>query len=317
LLTLTALLLTGLAPVGCTTNPATGGRSLTLLSWDEEKAMGAEAAPAFTDEFGGPVSDETVQQYVDGVGQRLVAQIEEGVPDLEWEFTLLDSDVINAFALPGGKVFITRGLAQEFTSEAQLAGVLGHEIGHVTARHANQRISKQMGMNLILGGLAVGVGIADEDSDVRRYGQYAVPALAIGGNIVMLKYGRNEESQADELGVRYMARAGYHPAAQREVMQILAGAAGSSAGRPPEWLSTHPFPETRIEQLTGLINERYPNADTNPAFARGEQDYQRNMLARLRSLPPARHTGAMLTPAEGAIIAAGMLGGGCAGGCEH
>lgn len=287
-----ALILAAVAQVGCTTNPATGARSLTLLSWEEEKAMGAEAAPQFTAEYGGPVPDEAVQRYVDEVGRRLVAQIEPGVPsDLAWEFTLLDSSVINAFALPGGKVFISRGLAERFTSEAQLAGVLGHEIGHVTARHANQRMSKQLGFNILMGAAAVGVGLADDDSDVRKYGQFAVPALAVGGNVVMLKYGRDEESQADVLGIRYMARAGYHPGAQREVMQILQEADGSGA-RPPEWLSTHPFPETRIQRLDKILAEQYPDADSNPGYTRAEQRYRTNMLDRLGRLPAPTHTGA-------------------------
>lgn len=306
------LLLAALTLGACSTNPATGARSLTLLSWDQERSMGAEAAPQFTAEFGGPVPDAALQTYVSEVGQRLVAQIEPGVPALDWEFTLLDSEVINAFALPGGKVFITRGLASRFTNEAQLAGVLGHEIGHVTARHGNQRISKQIGFNVLIGAAAVGVGIADSDSDVRRYGQYAVPALAIGGNVILLKYGRDEESQADLLGVRYMARAGYHPAGQREVMEILAAASGGGGGgRPPEWLSTHPFPETRIERLNQIIAEQYPDADTNPAYARAEQNYRTRMLNRLSALPPAKHTGAMLTPAEESMIAAGMLNASC------
>lgn len=313
LLTALFLFVLAMGQTACSVNPATGSRSLTLMSWDQEKAMGAEAAPQFTAEFGGPVPDESLQRYVDQVGQRLVAQIEPGVPDLDWEFTLLDSEVINAFALPGGKVFITRGLASRFNSEAQLAGVLGHEVGHVTARHGNQRVSKQIGFNVLLGAAAVGVGVADSDSDIRRYGQYAVPALAVGGNVVLLKYGRDEESEADQLGVRYMARAGYHPIAQREVMEILAEAGGTSGGRPPEWLSTHPFPETRIARLNQIVSEQYPDADTNPAYTRGEQAYQSNMLSRLRNLPPPTHTGAMLTTQE-ASIAAGMLGG-MMGGC--
>ncbi|MEA5614569.1 M48 family metallopeptidase [Nodularia spumigena] len=306
------LLLAALLLTGCSTNPATGSRSLTLLSWSEEKAMGAEAAPQFTAEFGGPVPDEQLQRYVTEVGQRLVAQVEPEVPsDLEWEFILLDSDVINAFALPGGKVFMTRGLASRFTDEAQLAGVLGHEIGHVTARHGNQRMSKQIGFNILIGAAAVGVGIADSDSDVRKYGQYAVPAMAVGGNVVLLKYGRDEESQADQLGVRYMARAGYNPIAQREVMEVLQAASGSNAGAPPEWLSTHPYPETRIERLNQILAEQYPDAATNPAYSRAQQRYQSQFLARLNTLPPAKHTGAMLTPAEEAMLAAGMLGSGC------
>ena len=309
-LIISALLLAGVfAQTGCSVNPATGARSLTLLSWDEEKAMGAEAAPQFTQEFGGPVEDAQIQQYVDRIGAKLVAQIEPGVPDLDWEFILLDSDVINAFALPGGKVFMTRGLAVKLENEAEMAGVLGHEVGHVTARHANQRMSKQIGFNIAIGAAAVAVGVADSDSDVRKYGQYAVPALAVGGNVVLLKYGRDEESQADALGMRYMSKAGYHPRAQRRVMEVLLAASGTS-GRPPEWLSTHPFPETRIERIDSLLAGDYPDAASNPAYQLGEQAYETELLARLRALPPAKHTAAVMTERD-AMLAAGMLSGRC------
>lgn len=290
-LALAALVCTAALQTACSTNPATGASSLTLLSWNEEKAMGAEAAPQFTAEFGGPVESPALQAYVDQIGAKLVAQIEPGVPALEWEFTLLDSEVINAFALPGGKVFMTRGLASKLTSEAEMAGVLGHEVGHVTARHGNQRMSKQIGMNLVLGAAAVGVGVAEPESDVARFGKYAVPAMAVGGNVVMLKYGRDEESQADELGMRYMARAGYNPNGQKKVMEVLAAASGSSAARPPEWLATHPYPETRIERINRLLAEQYPGSADNTTYTTGEAAYKANLLDPLSRLPKAKHGG--------------------------
>lgn len=281
LLTL-ACLLGVCSQVACSVNPATGARSLTALSWEREMAMGAEAAPQFTQEFGGEFNNANAQAYVDRIGAKLVAQIEPGVPDLDWEFTLLDSDVINAFALPGGKVFMTRGLAIKLENEAEMAGVLGHEVGHVTARHANQRMSKQIGMNILLGGLAVGVGVADEDSSFRQYGQIAVPAMMIGGNVMMLKYGRDEESEADMLGMRYMHKAGYNPAAQRRVMEVLMQA-GAGGQRQPEWLSTHPYPETRIERVTELLARDYPGAANDPSLRLDQGEYERNILAPLRA----------------------------------
>ncbi|HCT43868.1 MAG TPA: hypothetical protein DF699_01485, partial [Phycisphaerales bacterium] len=192
-----------LSPIGCTTNPATGERILTLYSWEDEKEMGASAAAGLADQFGGEVEEAIPSDYVRTVGMKLTTGVEQGVPDLDWEFTLLNTDVINAFALPGGKIFFTRGLAERLTDEAEMAGVLGHEIGHVTARHGNQRISTQIGFNALLVGAAVAVGVADEDSSVRSVGQVAVPGLAIGGNLVLLKYGRDDESEADMLGMRY------------------------------------------------------------------------------------------------------------------
>lgn len=288
-----------LAPVGCTTNPATGKSSFTLYSWEEEKQMGASAAAGLAEQFGGQIEDVIPSQYVREVGMKLVTGIEDAVPDLDWEFTLLNTDVINAFALPGGKVYFTRGLAEKLDSEAEMAGVLGHEIGHVTARHGNQRISKQVGFNAILLGSAVAVGVADADSDLCQVGQYVVPGLAIGGNIVLLKYGRNEESEADMLGMRYMERAGYNPIGQLLVMQVLESVSGNGA-RPPEWLSTHPFPETRIDDIKALLDTQYAHTQNNPAFVMNSPQYEQRMLTPMRNLPPApkSQTGSLLdTPA--------------------
>jgi len=268
--------------VACSTNPATGKRSLTLLSWQEERQMGDQAAAQFTDQFGGRVENARANAYIDEIGHRLLNGIESGVPELDWQFTLLDSDVINAFALPGGKVFVSRGLAQRLSDEAELAGVMGHEIGHVTARHANQRISKQLGMNLLLSGAALAVGVADADSDVRKYGQYAVPLLAVGGNVVMLKYGRDEESEADMLGVRYMVRAGYDPMGQVRVMEVL-NAAGGGGGQ-VEWLSTHPHPETRIQRLSQIIHDEYGDTQNNPEYKSYPKRYKNRFLSQFGSV---------------------------------
>ncbi len=277
----------GIAHVsGCSVNPATGARSLTLLSWDREVAMGVEAAPSMTSEFGGETPDAEAQAYVDEVGKRLLGGIEPGVPELPWTFTLLDSAVINAFALPGGQVYLSRGLADKLTSEAEMAGVIGHEIGHVTARHGNQRISKQLGLNIGLGVAAIIVGAADEDSDIRKYGQIGVPALAIGGNVVMLKYGRDEELEADMLGMRYMARAGYNPIGQRLVMELLKRASGPSGQ--PEWLSTHPASDTRIARINELLRSEYAYTQNSPDYVMKEDEYKRRMLARLARLGPPK-----------------------------
>ena len=132
---LLAALVLSLAPLaGCVTNPRDGAFAATRFILDDEIKMGADAAPQFLDQSGGQVGDAFVLQYIADLGQRLAAQSEN--PELEWEFFVLDSSVINAFALPGGKVFVSRGLLEKMTNESQLAGVLGHEIGHVTARPA-------------------------------------------------------------------------------------------------------------------------------------------------------------------------------------
>jgi predicted Zn-dependent protease len=143
-------------------------------------------------------------------------------------------------------------------------------------------------MNVLLAGLAVGVGVAGEDTAVRQYGQYAVPALAVGGNVVMLSYGRNEELEADKLGIQYMVANGYDPKGQRQVMEVL-GAASAGGARPPEWLSTHPASDTRISRINEMLKGEYAYTQGTSEFGLYPERYQRRMLARLADLPPAAH----------------------------
>ena len=281
---------------GCVTNPATGKRILATFDSATEIQMGIEAAPQLAAQFGGPVRDVALQDYVRQIGETLASKTEADFPDLPWEFTLLDSSMINAFALPGGKVFITRGLASRLTDEAQIAGVLGHEVAHVTAQHANQRMSQQ---SLLAGGLGIVTAVlvgadGSADSDMAA----VVPALQIGGQLFTLKFGRGDELEADRLGMRYMSKSGWNPVGQREVMTVLAEAS-SGAGRPPEFLATHPYPETRIDEINKLLRERYANASGE----RYESRYRQRMLARLSNLPPASHTAANLTDEERATLA--------------
>lgn len=278
-------LLAGLG--GCSTNPATGKRVFTLLSWNQEIALGLEAGPQFTQEFGGEVNDASIREYLDTIGHSLKAGIEEGVPDLPWKFTMLDSEVINAFALPGGQVYMSRGLAVKLENEAQLAGIIGHEIGHVTARHGNQRVSQVTGLNIALAAGQVAIGVAGRDSQIARYGQVGLPALQVGGQVVLLSYGRSQELEADLLGMRYMSRAGYNPAAQRRVMEILAAEAGR--GTQPEFLSTHPYPETRIEQIDSLMASTYADWRNRPNDGLYADRFEQRLLSPFRRMAPPRH----------------------------
>jgi predicted Zn-dependent protease len=271
---------------GCTKNAATGEKFLNLTSRQQEISMGVEAAPGFTQEFGGKVEDAALQAYVSDIGRRLAAVTEADNPGLPWEFTLLDSDVLNAFALPGGKVFVTRGLAKRMTNEAQLAGVLGHEVGHVTAQHAARRISNA---TLFQAGMTVAAATvsASGNDTAAAAGQVAIPALNVGGQLVLLKFGREEESQADYLGMRYMSRIGYNPKAQVQVMQILADASKNSP-RQPEWLATHPLPETRIQRTQQLITGEYAAFANDPKNQFYEDRFKSQFLARLNTLPPPK-----------------------------
>ena len=272
---------------GCATDPTTGDRFFSLFTWDQEAALGLEAAPGFTDQFGGPLPNEAVRAYVSEVGASMLPYLEEGVPDdLPWEFTILDSDVINAFALPGGQIFITRGLAAQLENEAQLAGVLGHEIGHVTKRHGNRQMSRSVALQGGLVASSIVIGAADEDSALRQYGQYGLPVAQVGGQLVLLSYGRDAEYDADEAGMKYMSLAGYKPVGQLGVMQVLADMS-QGGQRPPALLSTHPYPEDRINRIRRLLETTYQQAQNNPENVLNADAYQQRMLRPLASMPPA------------------------------
>jgi predicted Zn-dependent protease len=277
---------TGLS--GCVKNAATGKNIFSIISPEQELAIGAAAQPQFTEQYGGAVPNADLQAYVREVGLTMAAQTEAEYPSLPWEFTFLNSDVINAFALPGGKVFFTKGLASKLSSEAEMAGVIGHEIGHVTAQHGAQRISSS---TAIQGGLAVGAVFVDMSGNktVRQVGTAAIPALAVGGQVVQLKFGRSEELEADRLGMRYMSRVGYDPAAQGSVMKVLQAAGGPNSQ--PEFLSTHPYPESRIEQVNKLVATEYAGTQNNPQYQLKAEEYRRRMLGKLALLPPAPDAG--------------------------
>jgi predicted Zn-dependent protease len=282
-LLLTLALSAPVALSACSTNPATGALQFDVLSRDQEIALGAEAAPQFTQEFGGAVTDQALQAYVRRIGLALAQHTEGDNPSLPWEFVLLNTREINAFALPGGKTYFTRGLAERLSSEAEMAGVLGHEIGHVTARHANAGMARQgLSSLLITGAAAV---LADTQAGAQELQQIGEQV----GGVILLKYSRDQESQADMLGMRYMAKAGYNPQGQRTVMQVLQAA--MSGGRPAEILSTHPYPETRIARIDDLLRTEYAPLLAAPGRAQTDQQhaarYTTEFLPRLKALPAA------------------------------
>lgn len=264
-----------LAILACSTNPATGRSQFNALSTQQEIAMGQEAAPDLVKEMGGEVARHDLRDYITEIGLKLAASTEGDNPNLPWKFTLLDSDVINAFALPGGQVFMSVGLAREMTSEAQLAAVLGHEVGHVTARHINDRLTDHLVVTTIAGVTAAVLS----DSENAAIRDITPMAVQMGGQMVLLRYGRSQELEADALGVRYMTSNGYDPRGAVEVMEILAKAMSNDRGL--EFMSTHPYPETRIRALNGLIADRYPHTINNPQFERREQQFRARFLSKL------------------------------------
>jgi predicted Zn-dependent protease len=234
-------------------NPITGEQQRVQLSPEQEVIIGRQSAPQMAKQHGDLYPDQTLQDYVDEVGNRVIQNsVAKGAP-YPFEFHLLrDPQTINAFALPGGQVFITAALLNKLNSEAQLAGVLGHEVGHVIGRHGAEHLAKQQ-----LGGALVNaVGIASSDG----YGggqQAAILAQAVN-QMVNLKYGREDELESDRLGFQFMTQAGYNPMGIVELMKILDDARGNAGGQ-PEFMSTHPDPGNRIEQLTAIMEQTYPD----------------------------------------------------------
>ncbi|MGH7130393.1 MAG: M48 family metalloprotease [Phycisphaerales bacterium] len=268
----------------CETNATTGRNQLVGLSRAQEIQIGEESKAQFTAESGGEVPDRQLDGYVDEIGRKLAAKTPADNPGLPWEFTLLNSNVINAFALPGGKVFISKGLADKMTNEAQMAGVLGHEIGHVCARHTSERVGQQqlVGVSAALGGVALGASGAS--AVVTQLGGLAIN---VGGTLIPLKFSRDQESEADSLGMRFMVACNYNPAAQSQVMQILQKEAAS--GGTPEFLATHPYPETRIERINKELATTYKYTQNNPQFQFYEVEYRTKYLKKAAMLPEPTH----------------------------
>jgi beta-barrel assembly-enhancing protease len=234
-------------------NPITGEKQHIAMSQEQEVAMGLQAAPEMAQQMGGLHPDPRLQNLVGSIGDQLVRQSVARSSPYQFSFNLLkDPETVNAFALPGGPVFVTLGLLARLENEAQLAGVLGHEIGHVVARHSAEHLAKSQLAQVLVG--AVGVAASDEEHPSR--GQVAAAASAFVAQLVNLRYSRQDEIESDGLGVRLMSEAGFDPRSLLSVMQILAKS--SRGGRQPEFLSSHPDPGNREEKIRTAIAERYP-----------------------------------------------------------
>ena len=220
--------------LACARNPVTGESELALISEEQEIQMGQQAAQQAEQSLG-LVQDEELQAYVHRVGTQLAAESER--PHLPWRFRVVDDPTPNAFALPGGFIYVTRGMMNLMESEAELASVLGHEIGHVTARHSVNQMSRQQLATL---GLGIGMIFVDE---LQQFGDLASTGL----QLLFLKYGRDDERQADELGFRYSLQEGYDVREMADVFASLQAIGESSGQSPlPTWMSSHPDPGERV-----------------------------------------------------------------------
>ena len=235
-------------------NPFTG-QTVTVqdMTPQQETALGLQSVPEMAQQFGGMVRDPRIRSQINEIGQRLLAAKERIIDqrgtqeqDFNYEFqfhVLADTKTINAFALPGGQVFITMALLSKLPNEDAVAGVLGHEIGHVLARHSMQQMAKSG----LLSGLVNAAVVATSDG-TSNSGHIA----QMVGQVIQTRYGREHESESDRIGIQLLLEAGYKPEELLSVMKVLAE--GMEGGkRPPEFLSSHPFPETRAKQIEVLI----------------------------------------------------------------
>jgi len=249
-----------------TINPNTGEKQHVSLTPEQEIQLGQQSAPQMTAEMGGEVeaSDPQSREVV-RIGERVVHDSSASRDNqYQFQFHLLrDPQTINAFALPGGQIFITRGLLTKLEDEAELAGVLGHESGHVIGRHASEQMARsQLGQMLV-----TAVGVAASDSDHPGRGYSAAMIAGVVNQMKTLQFSRNDETQADSFGLKFMAEAGYDPRAMLDVMKVLQSITPRT-GRQPEFLVTHPYPEHRAEAINTRLEQIYPNG-VPPNLTRG------------------------------------------------
>ena len=241
-----ALLLAAVASA-CATNPVTGSRELVFMSESQEAELGRQADAQIRSEMG-VYDDAALQEYITAVGSSLAAASHR--PDLPWQFAVIDSPVVNAFAVPGGYIYLTRGLLAYLNDEAELAGVLGHEIGHVTARHSVQAYSRAAGaqMGLLLGQIFV-------PAMRPRYGTPGLgDAAGQGLGLLFLKFGRDDERQADRLGAEYAVASGWDPHGVGDMLTTLGRIADTTDRRgTPNWLATHPEPGDRVAGVANTV----------------------------------------------------------------
>jgi predicted Zn-dependent protease len=260
---LSVLLAAALLTAACGTqvvNPVSGKTERSVMDEATEVAEGKKAHEAVLKEFGGPLANPKLQAYVNDIGQRLAKQSHRA--NLQWTFTVLDSPDVNAFALPGGYVYVTRGIMAYMDSEADLAGVIGHEIGHVTARHGAQRATRQQRAGAgVMAATVLGV-LVEAVTGVQGAAQAAnqVSTGMAAGSIA--SYSRDQELQADKLGAEYLSRVGYNPKNMVDVIGVLkdqerfavdnARAAGKKVPEGGNWLASHPTNDQRLSQITSI-----------------------------------------------------------------
>ncbi len=248
---------------GCVTNPVTGASQFMLISLAQEKPIGDQYAPQIEKELGGRIDNAVLQNYISKVGQKVVRA--SHTPGGDFEFAAVSDESVNAMALPGGYIFITRGMLEEVETESQLASILAHETAHVTTRHVAVAMSRQIGIDILMS-----VAISGETGQAVRTG------TNIGIQLMSLRYSRDNEYEADKYGMDYLVGAGYAPGGMTETMDILQKL---SKTRTIEFFSTHPDPASRRSELQAkMMWAHYPSG-----LKTGRDEYEQNVKANLKT----------------------------------
>jgi predicted Zn-dependent protease len=249
---------------GCAVNPLTGEQEFMLMTESQDLEIGKKYAPQIEKEMGGKIPDNALQNYINSVGQK-VAMVSHR-RTWEYHFAALDDDMVNAFALPGGYIFITKGMLKHLTTEAQLASILGHEVAHIVARDTAALMSREIGIDILL----TAVTTESTSSTART-------AADLTRQIIGLRFSRRDEKDADYAGLDYMVRAGYNPNGMVETMQMLQD---QQKTRTVEFFSTHPSPANRVAYLKGRIASRYRNLE---GLKIGKDEFTTAVLNRLKT----------------------------------
>ena len=265
IITISLFALLGIFCSGCDTNVISGESRLMLYTEAEEIEIGSKYAPEIEKEMGGKIADPQLQSYINNIGQKIVAVSHR--PDLKFYFAALNDKQTNAFALPGGYVFITKGMLEKLSTEAQLAGILGHEITHVVARHSMAAMSRD---GLVSAALSAASSAANAPAGVSTI-------AGVTQQIIGMSFSRENEVEADKTGMDYMYKAGYDPYGMVETMEILQSL--SAGGQQIEFFSTHPIPENRKQYLLERISSNYHDMSN---LQKGQTEYGNSVLKRLK-----------------------------------
>jgi predicted Zn-dependent protease len=262
--------------VGCATNPVTGESQFMMVSEQEEIQIDRQYSPMQFSEDCGPVQDSSLNAYVSGVGRSLAARTHR--PTMPYSFRVVNANYINAYAFPGGSIACTRGILLKLDNEAELAALLGHEIGHVNARHTAQQLSKGQLSNILVGGLSI---IADVAAP--GMGQVASTLGGVGAGAFLASYSRDNERQADALGTEYMVKAGYGPDGMVGLMEVLNSLNKSKPSSIGVMFATHPMSDERYQTAINAVRTTYASSKDLPLYGERYMDH----TARLRSLKGA------------------------------